>query len=307
MQDVVNYIGCNTSSLHSDATIACLRSFDMMTLWNASAATFTGGDIWLPVIDGDFLPAAPSELLNHGRFANVNAMIGWCQDDFTIATDLSISTVDDTHKFITSSIPDVTSDNVDKLLALYPSAEYQPNPAGFSSEFNRAENIVRDISLVCPSMFLGEKLAKAGGDVYLYDWNQTILDGVMSTVYGRGGFGVTHSSELAYVYGNLSHYNVSWFPFHVTPSDYALQDRGTRSWSSFASTGKPGLVGHDTFVNFTKAFPGGNETYIFIAGGPEEGLSAIDGPKSNPVIQKQRLRERCQFLNSPELIQQLKW
>ena len=68
--------GCNKTSLESDETIACLRSLDADALLKAQTDTHsTGpeaniGDEWLPVVDGTFLPAAPSTLLNEGRFAH---------------------------------------------------------------------------------------------------------------------------------------------------------------------------------------------------------------------------------------------
>jgi hypothetical protein len=66
------------------------------------------------------------------------------------------------------------------------------------------------------------------------------------------------------------------------------------------------LEGHDTFVGWEKAYIGDeDEPYIFVVGGPKEGLSALDGPRSTPEVEKQRLRERCAFINSPEVTEQL--
>lgn len=314
MQLVVDYVGCNTSSLHSEETIACLRSYDMETLLNASLTTYQSdighniGDIWLPVVDGDFLPAAPSQLIKEGRFANVTTMIGWCDDDVTFFTDFTISTAEDTYNFVADYIPTMTAENVDKLLSLYPSSDFPADEsANLSSEFFRSARIFRDILMTCQPMYYAENIAKAGNDVYLYDWNQTILDPIVEYLYGQSGLGPFHTSEFAYIFGNLSHYNTSGWPFDPTPADYSLRDRGSRSWTTFANTGKPGLKGHDTFVGFKPAFPGLNETFIFVAGGPHEGLSAIDGPLSIPDIREQKLRERCAFINSPEIIEELRY
>ena len=66
------------------------------------------------------------------------------------------------------------------------------------------------------------------------------------------------------------------------------------------------MKGRDTFQGVGKAFPSGvDEVYVFVAGGPHEGLSAIDGPGSTEVLRDQKLRERCAFINSPEIIEQL--
>ncbi|KAI1334444.1 putative lipase [Xylariaceae sp. FL0016] len=315
MQLLVDAVGCNTSSLHSGETVACLRGFEMETLLNASIATYASdishnvGDIWLPVVDGDFLPAAPSQLIEEGKFANITTMIGWCEDDLTFFTDTAITTDQDSHDFIQAYVPDMTSDNVDALLSLYPVAEFPANEAAnLSSEFYRTARAFRDILMTCQPMFYAEKLARLGNDVFLYDWNQTISDQILLGAYNETGFGVIHTSDKEYVFGNLSAFYTDQYPLHFAPADWALESRGSRSWSTFASTGKPTLEGGNTFENFTIAYPpGSNETYIFVAGGPGEGLSAIDGPDSRPAVAMQSLRERCAFINSKEIIEQLKY
>lgn len=312
MQAVVDYVGCNCTDLHSAETIACLRKSDMNTVLDASIQTYASdiahniGDIWLPVVDGDFLPAPPSQLLREHRFANVTTMIGWCQDDLNFFTDFTIKTANDTLNFISSYLPDVDLKNVEQLLSLYPVSDFSANQAAnLASEFYRAARIFRDILMTCSPIGYGEHMAAAGNDVYFYNWNQTILDPILTKEINQSGLGVVHTSEFAYVFGNLSHYNTDGFPFEPTQEDNALQHRASRSWSTFASTGKPGLKGHNTFQNFVSAFPGTNETFLFVVGGPHEGSSAIDGYGSHPSISSQKLRERCAFINSPEIIRLL--
>ncbi|PNY23694.1 Carboxylic ester hydrolase [Tolypocladium capitatum] len=312
MRALVEYVGCNSSNLHSRETLACLRKFDMATLLNASLATYRSdiahniGDIWLPAVDGDFLPSAPSQLIRESRFANVTTMIGWCEDDVTFFTDTSIKSSSDTLKFISAYAPGMTQDNVQKLLALYPASDF---PAGksFSSEFYRSARIIRDILMTCQPMWYAERIAAAGNNVYLYNWNQTILGPLLTYMTNQTGFGPIHTSEFAYIFGNLSHYDTKRYPFYPSEFDYRLRDRASRSWSTFANIGKPGLEGHDTFHGFTPAFRTVNETQVFVVGGSHEGLSALDGPHALPEISKQKLRERCAFINSPEIIEQLRY
>jgi len=314
MQALVDYVGCNTTELHSKQTVACLRKLDTQTLLDSSIATYESdiahniGDIWLPVIDNDFLPAAPSTLIREGRFANVTTMIGWCYDDVTFFTDSAIKTPDDTRRFISSYVSGLTSANVDSLLALYPVSDFEADATAIlSGEFFRAARIFRDILMTCQPIWYGQHIAKAGNDVYLYEWNQTILDPILEQLTGATGWGPIHTSEFAYVFGNLSHYNISGYPFNPTPADYQLAVRGSRSWSTFAATGHPGLDGHNTFKGFKPAFTHGQDPYIFVAGGPSEGLSAVDGRDSKAAVRAQKLKERCAFINSPELIEQLRY
>lgn len=313
MQLLVDYLGCNTTSLDSEQTVACLRGFDKDALMDASLATYIGdtahniGDIWLPVVDGDFLPAAPSELIRQGRFANVTTMIGWADNDVSYLTEPSIQTANDTRAFFQAYAPAMTDANVDKLLALYPASDFQANAdADLSAEFYRAARVFRDIMMTCPPLWYGEHMAVSGSDVYHYAWNQSLLDPILGFV-GYPGLGVVHTSELAYVFGNLSHYDVHGYPFAPDESDHALLRRGSRSWSSFVSTGRPSLEGLETFQGFEPAFKEPGQTYIFVAGGPDEGLSAVDGSGASPALASQRLRERCEFINSPDLIEQLRF
>ncbi|KAI1105192.1 carboxylesterase family protein [Jackrogersella minutella] len=311
-QAVVDYVGCNTSALHSAETVACLRGLNMSALEAAAEATYESdithniGDIWLPVVDNDFLPAAPSQLIAERRFAKVTAMMGWCQDDVALFTDTSIATANDTRAFIQGYLPSLSSANLDALLALYPSVEFAATE--LSAEFWRTARIFRDVLMTCEPVYYGGALAAAGNDVYLYDWNQTILDPILAQLYGAPPLGVVHTSEFAYVFGNISHWDTDGYAFAPTPADYALVSRGSRSWSTFASLGVPGKDGHDTFVGFEPSFSkgtGNSTTFsVFVAGGPDEGFSAVDGPGSKFAVSQQKLRERCAFINSQALIQQ---
>jgi carboxylesterase type B len=312
MQSAVDHAGCIRDTLHSNATIDCLRKLDMDTLLNASVVTYQSdaahniGDIWLPVVDGDFLPASPSQLIQEGRFGNVTTMMGWCEDDLNIIVGPGVRTANDSFDYLSSYAPGVTDANIDKLLLLYPASDFADNAAAnLTGEFYRTSRIIRDIVMVCEPFLYGEHLSRVGNDVFLYDWNQTVLERSLASELGLLGLGVIHTSDLAYVFGDLSLYNATGLPYELSSEDFSLADRGSRSWSTFVGTGKPSLGGHDTFVGFEPAFASGENIFVFIAGGPSEGLSAVTGPKAKPSLELQQLRDRCGFINSPEIIQQL--
>jgi carboxylesterase type B len=63
--------------------------------------------------------------------------------------------------------------------------------------------------MVCEPLLLARALHNRGHRVYMYDFNQTLLDPIIAAVYNVSGMGVVHTSEFAYMFGNLSHYNVS--------------------------------------------------------------------------------------------------
>lgn len=75
--------GCVRGDPQSLETLECLRSLPMETLLNItltqadSNSSINNGDVYLPIVDGDFLPAAPSELIRTGRFTPVPFIGGW--------------------------------------------------------------------------------------------------------------------------------------------------------------------------------------------------------------------------------------
>ncbi|KAF2477640.1 putative lipase [Lindgomyces ingoldianus] len=314
MMRLVDSVGCNKTSVHSPETIACLRSFDTEKLFNASATTYFAdighniGDIWLPTVDDDFLPAPPSQLAKEGRFGDATYMIGWAQGDVNFFTDFTIATANDTYNFVQGYLPKMPSEHVNHLLSLYPVSEFTPpSTTTLTAEFYRSARIFRDIIMTCQPIYLAENINAKGNSVYLYDFNQTILEPIIDKLFNVSDIGVVHTSEFAYIYGNLSHYNDSRYPFNPKPSDYALVSRASRTWSTFASLGRPSLPGKDTVQGFEEAFSVENNTAIYVIGGPNEGLSTFDGPGSHREVERQRLRERCSYINSPEVIGYLQY
>lgn len=315
MDLLASALDCTSSALDSNETLACLRNVDTATFLNASISTYSGdvsnniGDCWLPVVDDDFLPAPPSELVSsHRMAANLSVMIGWCDDDLGFFTNRSITTNEDTRNFIQSYLPDMKSSSVTDLLALYPVSDFTTNTtANLTAEFYRSSRLFRDILMTCMPIWAGQNFAQLNSNVYLYDQNASILPPILAQE-GYTGLGPVHTSEFAYVFANFSHYNSSDLPgFAPTPEDYALLPRQTRSWSSFAAVGQPSLDGKQTLQGWERAFVD-NETRIYVIGGGEEGLSAVEGEGvSNGVLAMQMLAERCGFLNSEEIIPQLKF
>jgi carboxylesterase type B len=315
MAVLIDYVGCNTTCLDSPETIACLRQMDTETLLNASITTYASdiahniGDIWLPVVDGDFLPAPPSQLIAEGRFGNATFMSGWMQDDLNYYTNSSIKTANDTYDFIRGYLPAMPEQSLTQLLEMYPVEEFASGK-DLAAEFYRSARIFRDILMICPSLHLGAAIdATYSAPVYFYDFNQTILDPALTNTSNISGWGVVHTSEFAYIFDSFQVYNDSMYPFEITQADYDLAVHASRSWSTFASHGYPSspVAGSTTVQGWDEAFsrPGG--PYFMIIGGANPGLNALGGVNASQVVQVQRLDERCAFLNSPEIIAALQY
>jgi hypothetical protein len=112
-----------------------------------------------------------------------------------------------------------------------------------------------------------------------------------------------------YVFGNLSKYdNIPGYPYHPRPSDFWLRVHESRSWSSFVAVGQPSLEGHDTLPDWREA-QFDNENYgTYVIGGPTHGFSGEGGNvDAIEAMAKERLSERCGFLNSPEIVKELQY
>jgi carboxylesterase type B len=324
MAKVLNASDCNSTSVDSPATIDCLRMLSAEKLVELQTDTAGDsaniGDEWLPVVDGDFLPAAPSQLLREGRFASIPTIMGYTEDDTSPFVEIDIDTDNDTTTFFREYAPAMSEANLKHLLSLYPVEDFAPS-ANLSAEHSRSSRILRDILMVCEPLLYGRALAEKGQRVYYYAQNQTVVDAALDSL-GLPGLGVVHTSEFAYMFNNISHYDskhlmylpikmlpanktaVYDYPYHPTPSDEQLAIRATRSWSTFASIGRPSRDGHGTLDGWKSAFAVENQTRIFVIGSDEEGLHAIGG---NSALGREKIEERCAFINSPEIIEQLQF
>jgi carboxylesterase type B len=312
---LADYVGCNATDVDDPQTIACLREMDTETLFKASEATYSDdienniGDIWLPAVDGDFLPAPPSQLIAEGRFGNATFMNGWMQDDMNYYTNASIATAKDTYDFIRGYLPAMSEDSLTELLDMYPVEEFKAGE-DLAAEFYRSARLFRDILMVCPSLHLGGAIHETHGTpVYFYNFNQTILDPILAYTDNLTGLGVVHTSEFAYIFESFQVYNTSGYPFDPTEYDYEVAMRSSRSWSTYVSKGVPTESGPEstTLLNWNEAFnqPGG--PYVRTIGGPFPGNNALGQENASPVMAEQRLQERCAFLNSPEIIKALQY
>lgn len=220
-------------------------------------------------------------------------------------TPTTISTPKDTARFLTQYVPGFTNASVQEMLDFYPSEDFQDDlNANHTREFYRAAQMFRDIIMTCQPIWYGENLARLEKEIYLVDQNKSILPPILAYL-GNAGLGPIHTSEFAYTFGNLSHYDINGYPFSPDAEDYRLQAQMARSWAAFTTVGQPSLYTRRTLQGMEPAFGKPNKTALFVVGGDSEGMSTFDGEGSTQAVAAQKLRERCGFLNSPEIIKQL--
>lgn len=333
MDAVLEYLDCKEPFGH-EMQIQCLRSWDMDHLLLASIETYQSdishniGDIWLPSVDGDFLPAPPSQLLKEGRFGNATYMFGWTEDDLNYFTDPTIKTANDTRQFITSYLPGMPAPLITKLLDAYPVTDFAAQPsANLSAEFYRTARIFRDILMVCEPLLMADHMHKKynssssnstctpQNQIFLYDFNQTILAPAIEAESGLTGLGVVHTSEFAYVFANLTHWNANGWPWHPTVQDNTVLQQASRSWSTFAATGRPSsnADGSLTLQGWEGAYEGFNwgefgVPSLYVIGGPYQSFSPIKYPDGREgygmfdYVTRQKLVERCGVINGEEFV-----
>ncbi|ROV91945.1 hypothetical protein VSDG_07593 [Cytospora chrysosperma] len=255
------------------AAIECLRGLTLEELWNATLAVYddvvdgTDGDIWLPCVDGTFLPSAPSELVRAGNFTQMPVVLGWARNDVALFKPMAIDTDGDTRDLFQSFYPYLSYETFEMLMALYPVSDFRANlEANHSAEHYRSSQILRDVLFTCPSFYFGHAMAtkyrEAGRSsaeipVYMYEQNQTILTPYLESVDGPG-HGVIHTSELAYVFGNFTPYEHTWPRRLIRPSesDHRLLEQMSRSWTTFAALGRPSLESRNTLQGWEPAYVG---------------------------------------------------
>jgi carboxylesterase type B len=204
---------------------------------------------------------------------------------------------------IRAYLPGLTETNLKDLLDLYPLHEFTAS-TNLSVEFYRSSRIFRDVLMVCPSLHLGDAVARTHSTpVFHYNFNQTVIAPIVDDMNKVSGLRVGHTSEFAYVFDSFQAYNDSNYPVYPSPADYGLMERVSGSWSTFAVYGCPSSKStdppHTTLRGWTRAYVSRSRPHIMTIGGPHEGLSPAGGPTD------QRLDERCGFLNNPAIIKAL--
>ncbi|CAK1362508.1 unnamed protein product [Cercospora beticola] len=271
------------------------------------------GDEWLPVVDGDFVPDVPSQLIAQGRMADVALILGWtAQDGVPFATGNNITA----QEFMRHYLPALEPPTVDKVLELYPASDFRPSyrPNGtisLSVEDYRAAQVMRDVAFTCSAVDFAQGLSRiqsAGNQVFLYEFNQTIFTPNLEND-GRFGWGVIHSSDIAYVFDNLDIYlkpDSRLKKVNITEVDRSLAHQVSGAWSSFATSLKPSIEGKETLQGWMPAqFADGNlGTYVI--GGSSQGPSE-EGSSARESVLKERLLERCKFWNQVEVVAQMQY
>jgi carboxylesterase type B len=248
-------------------------------------------DVLIPTAPSSFIPDSPSNLVRTGRFAHdIDIISGWNENDgslFTLTKTDSVAGI-----WESLAIPSLTDGTKKRALELYPLTEFTATKQ-VSAQYFRGSRMKRDAEFTCPSLLLAEANAKYSAPTtgnYLFVLNQTLLTAFFEQA-GTPYFGVSHFSDIAFVFNQAT----TRYADTATPSDKILSNLMSGSWAAFAASGHPsGLKG--TLSDWREEGNSGRSN-VQIIGGPRAG--------SESMSQYERLIERCEFWNSPEVTRQL--
>jgi carboxylesterase type B len=300
--DALTVAGCDSASQDQEASLECLRSLSweelvqvQLEVAGTRAPLVDGFLAFLPAVDGDFLPAAPSQLYRTGQVSKVPLIIGWNHNDGSLFTSPTIETEEDVVSDLMLVFPTISNATIQELLLLYPSQEFQADPAdSITVEFARASEIVRDILFTCPSLFLASQVG--GPSVFIYELNQTALAAGLAA-QGFPNLGISHIADVVYIFDEVS-------KFTDSPADELLAKQMSGSWSSFATSGQPSSASGTTIPGWTPAFASSSDSpELMVIGGGDPGMTGLQG--ANDMIAREQLVERCAFINSVEVQNEL--
>ncbi len=211
---LVQKFGCTAA----DDIAECLRAKPVAELLSAAgnidlSLSENNRQYW-PVIDGDFISDTPQELILKGAGRNIPLIMGVNADEGTVfALALEIQTENDYESWVYSSFPD----HAEKVLALYPLAEYATPQLAASA-------IVGDVIFVCPTRRALVELAQYNTLLYQYYFTYPPLR------TRPVDLGAHHGAELAYIFHTFSE--------HTRAARQVSRNIATL-WTSFASEGVP--------------------------------------------------------------------
>ncbi|KAI3342026.1 Alpha/Beta hydrolase protein [Ustulina deusta] len=249
-------------------TLECLRAVDYEVIFpflNASAVTGPG---WYPTVDGDVIPAYPTELLQQGRFAHVPHLYGTNSDEGTDNAPVGVINTDaDLYNYLLRDTGfGFPASTVSRIMQLYPDDPAQGIPldtgaerfAGEGYQYKRVAAIVGDVFYHGPRLADAREYARRA-PTFVYRFNTRPLDGYANTDHngtnaGGGDTTTTNTTNtnnnnatvmLAPAYKGVAHFSEVGFVFANPgtvgpwPGYRALSRQMSEQWVRFAHAGDP--------------------------------------------------------------------
>ncbi len=188
---------------------------------------------WAPSCDGEFIPLQPGDPEAEDLSKGIPLIIGSNQVEFGSFGNQDLLKADEAT--IINKLSERFKDKTEEYVAAYKKA--YPN--------TKMPSDMLDVDVMFRPMllnFANIKSSVTGGAPvynYVFKWNAPHLDGLLKS---------SHCMELAFVFNNIARteeYNGG------TPEAYALADKMSKTWATFAYTGNPNNESIPTWEPFT--------------------------------------------------------
>ncbi|KAF8154292.1 esterase 1 [Crassisporium funariophilum] len=246
-QQFVAAIPSCASVANTTDTFDCIKKADSNALLQAltTASIFGNSTSFQPVIDGPggLLPDRPSKVTPK---AHLPSMIGSNLDEGALFTPQNIASTEEIQAFLSAATtPAIVSLSqqsaaIEDILELYPDVAALGSPFGtgndtfgLSSQYKRFAAIFGDLIFQSPRRSFTQGMSEAGVKVFAYyftDPDAQISPSLLPTPPAPGSLGITHSSEIFYVFNTLA---------KITPTAVALSSVMQDYWISFATNLDP--------------------------------------------------------------------
>ncbi|MCJ1307448.1 hypothetical protein MMC25_001094 [Agyrium rufum] len=278
--------------------VAALQAADLQ--YTLAKSPPSGFNIFIPTLDGDFIPEEPSVMIRNGLFpSGIELLTGWVKDDGSIFTPPILVNETQVEGIYLGSRPNLTPAEAAQIIAQYPLSDFPSPYPQIAPEYFQASRIFRDFLFACPALDLALETYKKGANVYIYEFNTTAFTPFF--IAAKTPFYQTaHISEIPYVFNEVAQFGGS-------AADIALAQQVSGSWSSFIAEGNPSTVSNKNSqvvsnwpVGLTRLdVPATGENVtdasVQILGGPNPGTENLVG--SSPLALED-LVQRCGFYNN---------
>jgi carboxylesterase type B len=248
-------------------TLECLRTISYEEIYPFLDSSKVGGPGFYPVVDGDVIPAFPTQLLKEGRFAKIPHLYGSNSDEGTDNAPVGvINTDDDLYAYLLNSTGFGFSPAVVRqIMELYPDDPTQGIPLNTGEErfaelgyqYKRTAAIVGDVFYHATRLADARAYSKYS-PTYTYRFNTRPFVNATNATFTDyvGGLapaykGVQHFSEVAFVMGH---------PEFVGPWDEyrRLSEQMSDQWISFVNKGDPNGEGLPVWPEYSSGQKGKN-------------------------------------------------
>jgi carboxylesterase type B len=166
-QNYLKLLNVSTIEEARNVSSAKLQLANAITVGLAGYGGFTYG----PVVDGNFQPALPGQLLARGEFdKSVKVMVGHNANEGLLFTPPFINNSSDIQNLLASTIPSINAypETLDYITnTLYPPVFDGSQAQGYTNNIDRASALVAELSFTCNTFYL-DKAYKNQTYAYLF-------------------------------------------------------------------------------------------------------------------------------------------